>query len=75
MSETGLDTTVTHYEKKMCTIHKSRKLVLFFGPQNQELGVRGQPDRRPDGPLCSARRAWHHVHHTQGNASADVRRF
>lgn len=35
--------------------------------QNQEPGFRGQPDRRPDGPLCSARRARYHVHHAQGN--------
>lgn len=34
--------------------------------QNQELGVRGQPDRRPDGPLRAARRARHHVHHPEG---------
>lgn len=42
-------------------------MPLFFFHQDQEPGVRGQPDRGPDGPLRAARRARHHVHHAQGN--------
>lgn len=57
----------THTHVMMMTMMMMITAYYFFCSQNQELGVRGQPDRRPDGPLRSARRARHHVHHAEGN--------
>lgn len=42
--------------------------------QDQEPGVRGQPDWGPDGPLCAAWRARHHVHHAQGNKGNNLQK-